>query len=145
MGADGAAMWGTQRRFVGPAATGAAVILCFFLADRPLALWADARCSGTTAFAISALILRSLDGVALAGAVLLVVAVVWLGVAFIRKKRRENIDALAADLDWVGGVVFVRVEQINVVGGGEVLNWKSPSGEQLKKVPEAPGVLARGF
>jgi len=70
-------MLGTQGRFVGLAAVSAAVALCILLVDRPLALWLDARCYGTTAFAIGAFILRLLDSLLIAGAVFLVVAAVW--------------------------------------------------------------------
>jgi membrane-associated phospholipid phosphatase len=70
-------MLGTRGRLVVLAAVSAAVALCVLLVDRPLALWLDARFYGTTAFAIGAFILRPLDGLLIAGTVLLVVAVVW--------------------------------------------------------------------
>src|SRR5439155_4469009 len=70
-------MLGARGRFVGLAAVSAAVALCVFLVDRPLALWLDARCYGTTALAISAFILRRLDSLLITGSVLLVVAVGW--------------------------------------------------------------------
>src|SRR5438105_3718295 len=70
-------MLGARGRFVGLAAVSAAVALCVLLVDRPLALWLDARCYGTTAFAISAFILRRLDSLLITGSVLLAVAVVW--------------------------------------------------------------------
>lgn len=63
-------------RFVGLVAVSAAVTLCILLVDRPIALWLE-RFYGTTAYAIGAFILWPLDGLFVAAAVILVVAVVW--------------------------------------------------------------------
>ena len=70
-------MLGTLGRLVVLATVSAAVALCILFVDRPLALWLDARSYGTTAFAIGAFVLRPLDSLLIAGAVLLVLAVVW--------------------------------------------------------------------
>lgn len=51
--------------------------MCILLFDRPLAVWLDTRFRGTPAFAISLAILWPLDGLLLAGAVLLVLALLW--------------------------------------------------------------------
>jgi hypothetical protein len=67
----------TRRQFIGLTTVGAVVVFCSLLVDRPLALWLNARFSGTTAFAVGALILRSSDPLAVAALVLFVVALVW--------------------------------------------------------------------
>ena len=66
-----------QRRLACLVAVTATVVLCVLLVDRPVALWVDAHLYGTTVFAIALAILRPLDGLLLAAAVLLVVAVIW--------------------------------------------------------------------
>ena len=64
-------------RFPGLTAVSVTVVLCVLFVDRPLALWVNERVHGSTAFVVGATILRPLNGLGTAGAVLLGLALVW--------------------------------------------------------------------
>ena len=69
-------------RFGRAAAVMAAVPLCVLFVDRPVALWMNARFYDTTAFAVSEFLLRSLDPLLLAAAVL------WVALSIRRRFYR---------------------------------------------------------
>jgi len=63
------------RRIIFPLVTiGLALAICAAFVDRPLALWLDAQFKGTATFAAAAAIFRPVDGVFIAGFLLLAVS-----------------------------------------------------------------------